>query len=304
MVSASMGNGFKNGPQRISDALQDMVADLDQRQDSDDPHKVIGIRTGFAELDQITSGMRPGSLIVIASRPSVGKSTLALNIASHVALNVKLPVLVFSMEMSAMAVATKLTSQIGNIETTQFRTGKLDENDRQHLDAALKKLEDAPFYVDDVPSLTVEDILSRTRDVIAQRGHLGLIVIDYLQLMDPIYSSYNRSVKDYEWVMSSLKEMARETNTPIILLSQLDRKMEKRRNKRPRLSDLPARTIGQYADLLMFLYRDECYDHESEDAGMAELTIGRHRYGATGMITLGSMGLKFSEFSNFNDQKK
>ena len=304
MVSASMGNGFKNGPQRISDALQDMVADLDRRQDSDDPHKVIGIRTGFAELDQITSGMRPGSLIVIASRPAVGKSTLALNIASHVALNVKLPVLVFSMEMSAMAVATKLTSQIGNIETTQFRTGKLDENDQQHLDAALKKLEDAPFYVDDVPSLTVEDILSRTRDVIAQRGHLGLIVIDYLQLMDPIYSSYNRSVKDYEWVMSSLKEMAREINTPIILLSQLNRKMEKRRNKRPRLSDLPVRTIGQYADLLMFLYRDECYDHESEDAGMAELTISRHRYGATGMITLGSMKLKFSEFSNFNDPKK
>ncbi|MBI3481108.1 MAG: AAA family ATPase [Nitrosomonadales bacterium] len=302
MISASMGNDFKNGPQRISDALQDMVADLNRRQASDDPHKVFGIRTGFADLDKITSGMRPGSLIVVASRPSIGKSTFALNIASHVALDVKLPVLMFSMEMSAMAVSTKLASQIGNIETTQFRTGKLDENDRQCLDAALEKLEDAPFYVDDVPSLTVEEVLSRTHDVITQQGHLGLIVIDYLQLMDPIYSG-DSSDEDYECVMSSLKKLARETNTPVILLSQLNRKMEKRRNKRPRLSDLPARAIGQYADLLMFLYRDECYDHESEDAGTAELTIGRHRYGATGMITLGSTRLKFSEFSNFNDPK-
>jgi len=294
-----MDNSFENAPQRIRGALQDMIADINRRQASDDPHKMIGIRTGFADLDQIISGIRSGSLIVIASRPSMGKSTLALNIASHVALNVKLPVLMFNMQMSGMAIATKLTSQIGNIETSQFRTGNFDESDNQHLDVAIQKLEDAPFYVDETPSLTIEEVISRTHDVVAQQGRLGLIVIDYLQLMNPIYADDN-SVKNHELVMSSLRKMARETDTPIILLSQLNPKLEKRRNKRPRLSDLPVSTIGQYADLLMFLYRDECYDPKSEDAGRAELTIGRHRYGATGMIILGSTRLKFSEFSNIS----
>ena len=300
MISASIDNALENAPQRIKGALQDMVADMNRRQASADPHKVLGIRTGFADLDQIISGIRPGSLIVIASSPSMGKSTLALNIASHVALNVELPVLMFNMQMSAMAVATKLTSQIGNIETAQFRTGNLDENDIQHLGAAIQKLEGAPFFVDETPSLTIEEIISRTHDVIAQQGHLGLIVIDYLQLMAPIYADDN-SVENHEFVMSLLRKMARETDTPIILLSQLNPKLEKRRNKRPRLSDLPVSTIGQYADLLMFLYRDECYDPKSEDMGKTELTIGRHRYGATGMIILGSTRLKFSEFSNISD---
>lgn len=300
MTSMSMDDSLENTPQRIRGALQDMIADINRRQASDDPNKMIGIRTGFADLDQITSGIRPGSLSVIASRPSMGKSTLALNIASHVALNFKLPVLMFNMQMSAIAVATKLISQIGCIETTQFGTGELAENDLQHLDAAFKKLEDAPFYVDETPSLTVEEVISRTHDIVAQRGRLSLIVIDYLQLMNPIYADEN-SVKNHEWVMSSLRKMARETDTPIILLSQLDPKLDKRRNKRPRLSDLPVSTIGQYADLLMFLYRDECYEPKSEDTGRMELTIGRHHYGATGMMILGSARLKFSEFYNISD---
>lgn len=302
MISESMGNSLENAPQRISGALQDMVADINRRKTSDDPHKVLGIRTGFADLDQIISGIRPGSLIVIASRPSMGKSTLALNIASHVALSIKLPVLMFNMQMSAMAVATKLTSQIGGIETTHFRTGELDKNELQSLDAALDKLKEVQFFVDETPSLTVEEILSRTHDVVTQQGRLGLIVIDSLQLIDPIYADDN-SVKNHELVLSSLRKMARETDTPIILLSQLDHKLEKRRNKRPRLSDLPVSTIGQYADLLMFLYRDECYYPQSEDVGKTELTIGRHRYGATGMLILGSTRLKFSEFSSLGHKE-
>ena len=301
MTSADVGNSFENRPKQIRGALQEMVAEMNRRQASDDPHKVLGIRTGFADLDRVISGLRPGSLIVVASRPSMGKSTFALNIASHVALNIELPVLMFNMQMSAIAVAAKLASQVGEIETTQFRTGDLDENDIQHLGAAIQQLEDAPFYVDETPSLTIDEVISRTHDVIAQHGHLGLIVIDYLQLMDPIYADEN-SAKNHELVMSSLKKMAREIDTPIILLSQLDPNLEKRRNKRPRISDLPVSTIGQYADLLMFLYRDECYDPKSNELGKTELTIGRHRYGATGMIILGSTRLKFSEFSSLQKE--
>lgn len=296
MTTTSIDNSLKNGPQQIGGALQDMIAGINRHQAYDAQHKLVGVCTGFADLDQIISGIRPGSLIVIASRHSMGKSTLALNIASHVALNVNAPVLMFSMQMSAMCVATKLTSKIGDIETAQLRTGDLNESDMQHIDAVLEKLKGAPFYVDETPSLKIEEVLSRTLDVVAKRGRLGLIVIDCLQLMDPIYENDN-SVKSHELVMSSLRKMARETDTPIILLSQLNPKLEKRNNKRPRLSDLPVSTIGQYADLLMFLYRDECYNPQSKNTGKAELTIARHRYGATGMITLGSTRLKFSEFS-------
>lgn len=232
-----------------------MNADIDRCQTFDDPVQAVGIRTGIADLDQVTSEMRPGSLIVIASRPSMGKSTIAQNIASHVALNVKLPVLMFNMHLSEM-VATKLGSAL--------------------------------LYVDETPSQSIDEVRSRVCDVIAQHGQIGLIVIDYLQLIDPIYS-VDSFAEDYEYVLSSLKALARETKATIILLSQLDPKLESRREKRPRLSDLPSTKIGQYADLLIFLYRDEYYNPERE--GNTELKIGRHRYGATEMIILGSAKL-------------
>lgn len=285
-------------PRQISEALQELADDLDRRKSTDGSFKLAGVETGFPDLDHLISGMRPGSLIVIASRPAMGKSTFALNIASHIALNAKLPVLIFSMDLSAITMASKLVSQMGEIEMAKLRTGDMDDTDRKNLDAAKKILKDVPLIVDETTSLTVEEIIAKSRDVIAQNGRLGLIVIDYLQLMEPI-SSKDGSIDSYEEVMSALKTFARETDRPVILLSQLNRKLEKRRNKRPRISDLPARVIGQYSDLLMFLYRDECYNPDSEYKGMAEIIIGRHRYGSVGMLLLGAMKLKFSKFSNF-----
>ncbi|MDZ4200691.1 MAG: DnaB-like helicase C-terminal domain-containing protein [Gallionella sp.] len=291
-------NDFQPRPRPISEALQELVDDLNRRRSAGDSITLAGIETGFSDLDRHTSGMRPGSLIVIASRPSMGKSTFTLNIASHVAMKTKLPVLMFSMELSAIAMASKLLSQVGKIETWKLRTADLDENDRKNLDAAKEMLKDVPLIVDETTALTAEEIIAKSRDVIARNGRLGLIVIDYLQLMEPI-SSEDGTTDSYEKVMSVLKTLARETDTPIILLSQLKRKLEKRRNKRPRMSDLPARAIGQYSDLLMFLYRDECYNPDSEYKGMAEIVIGRHRYGPVGMLLLGAMKLEFSEFSNY-----
>lgn len=289
-----------NHPRQISEALQGLV----RGKSTNDSIKLPRFETGFSDLDRCISGMRTGSLIVIASRPLMGKSTFSLNIAAHVALNLNLPVLMFSMELSAMAIASKLVSQIGKIEMVKLHTGCLDEINRKNLDAALKKLKDTPLFIDETTSLTVEEIIAKSRDVIAQKGRLGLIVIDSIQLMEHISSEDtedNNITQDYEKVMSLLKAMAREIDTPIIVLSQLSRKLEKRRNKRPRISDLPAHAIGQYADLLILLYRDECCDPNSEFKGIAEITIGRHRYGSVGMALLGSMKLEFNELSGFED---
>lgn len=285
-------------PRPIIEAMQELVDDLNRRRNSSESKKLARVETGFSDLDRHTSGMRPGSLIVIASRPSMGKSTFALNIASHVALNAKLPVLMFSMELSAIAIASKLLSKVGKIETWKLRTGDLDETDRRNLDAAKGKLEDVPLIVDETTALSTEEIIAKSQHIIAQNGKLGLIVIDYLQLMEP-FSSDEGNNDSYEEVMYALKALARETDTPIILLSQLNRKLEKRRNKRPRMSDLPAREIGQYADLLMFIYRDEYYNLHSEYKGLAEVIICRHRYGSVGMLFLGAMKLKFSKFSDY-----
>lgn len=284
-------------PRQISEALEELIDEINRRKSTNDSLKLTGIETGFTELDCHTSGMRPGSLIVIASRPSMGKSTFALNIACHIALNAKLPVLMFSMELSAIAIASKLVSQIAKIEMSKLRAGNLDKTDQQSLDVAKKTLKDVALIVDETTALKTEEIIAKSRDIISQNGRLGLIVIDHLQLIAPINSqdSINNS---YEEVMSALKTLARETNTPVVLLSQLNRKLEQRRNKRPRISDLPARVIGQYADLLMFLYRDECYNSDSQDKGMAEVIIARHRYGSVGMLALGTMQLQFSKFTN------
>lgn len=290
--------GFQQHPRQINEALQELIDDLARRNSTDYSLKFAGIETGFSDLDQHTSGMRPGSLIVIASRPSMGKSTFALNIAYHVTLKAQLPVLMFSMELSAISVASKLVSQIAKIEMARLRTGDMDEADLKNLDAAKKILQELPLIVDETTALTVEEIIAKSRSVISQSGRLGLIVIDYLQLMD-IISSEGGANDSYETVLSALKTFARETDTPVILLSQLNRKLEKRRDKRPRMSDLPSRVIGQYSDLLMFIYRDECYIADSDHKGVAEIIICRHRYGSVGMLLLGTMRLKFSEFSNY-----
>ncbi len=300
MPSTQISKDFKpNGPRPIKDALQELVDDLARKTNADGTSQFAGIGTGFPDLDHCIAGIRPGSLVVIAARPSMGKTTLVINIAAHVALNNKLPVLTFSMDLSAIAMASRLVGYIGKIETRKLHTGDLNGADQRNLDAALKKLKQLPLYIDETNALTVEEIIVRTRYVSRQWGGLSLIVIDYLQLIEPI--GYDEgSAANYEEVMSSLKALAREINTPIILLSQLSQKLEIRENKRPNISDLPARAISQYPDLLMFLYRDEVYSHDSEDEGTAEVIVARNRYGSVGTVRLNTMNLKFSGFSNFN----
>jgi len=283
----------------IGEALKELGEDLGRRNSVDNGfNKMAGIETGFTDLDRVTSGMRPGSLIVIASRPSMGKTTFALNIASHVSVNSKLPVLMFSMDHSSIGIASRLASQIGEIEMYKLRTGEMDESDKVKLNFAFEKLMDAPLYIDETPAQSIHEIINKSREVISNNGRLGLIVIDNLQLMMFMNEEDNKP-EEVTNVMSSLNSLARETDTPIIILSQLNQKLEMRRNKRPRISDLPDRMIGQYSDLLMFLYRDEVYEPDSQSQGTAEIIIGRHRYGSIGMIALGSVKLKFGEFSNF-----
>lgn len=289
----------ENHPHQINNALQELVNDLNRRNAADGSSKLDQFETGFTDLDQFISGTRRGSLIVVASRPAMGKTTFALNIASHVALNTKAPVLIFSMELSEIAIASKLVSQVGKVATHKLRTGNLDEIDRQHLDAAIENLRDAPIFVDETACLTAEKVIARTRDIIVRQGRLGLIVIDHLQSMAPI-SSGDSTAGEYEEVLSSIKTLAREIDTPIILISRLNRDLELRREKRPRISDLPMCEIGQYSDLLMFLYRDEYYDPDSAYKGIVEVIIGRHRYGSEGMILLGAAQLEFSKFSSYD----
>lgn len=298
MAIANGSIGFEQKlPLPISGALQELVDDMGRQVNSNGSRKFSGIETGFSDLDSCISGMRPGSLIVIASRPSMGKTTFAMNIASHVALNAKFPVLMFSMDLSSIAIAGRLASQIGGIETYKLRTGELDEADHKNLDGAIEKLRDNPFFIVDTPSLAVQEIIVQSQDFITHHGKPRLIIIDHLQLIETI-GSVGNAVEAYEEVMATLKALARQTDIRVILLSNLSRKVDTRRNKRPRMSDFPARAIGQYADLLMFIYRDEVYDPDSSDKNTAEITIARHRYGSTGVITLGAMKLKLGEFSN------
>lgn len=278
---------------QINEALQELVAEIDRLSQPGGTIKLAGIETGFGDLDDRISGLRPGSLTVIASRPALGKTTLALNIASHIAFKVGQPVLIYSLGRSNFMLANALVSHVGKIESWKLRTGQLDEKDRILLNATLSSIKDAPLYIDEASGLSVEEIVNKTSDFILKHGHVGLIVIDDLQAIIPIDNPMN----DYSKVMSTLNKLARETDTAIILTSQLNRKLETRRNKRPRICDLPAHSIEQYADLLMFLYRDEVYDPDSDDRGLAEVIIGRNRYGPLGPLLLGSNQLNCCSFT-------
>lgn len=281
-----------NRPRVISDALADLMEEYDAAFTRVEP---VAALTGFTDLDQVTSGLKPGSLVVVASRPSLGKTSFALDVASHVALEQKLPVLIFSMDMSSMQIAARLACQTGRVDSYDFRVGLLAPDARERAAAAIEKLKDADLYIDETPALKVSDLVARTRKVFDTHGRLGLVVIDHLQAMPPLHSEVT-STQAYNEVMFELRALAKEVDVPIVMLSRLNRKLEYRRNKRPILSDLPSEAILQNVDLLLFLYRDEVYDPESADKGMAEIIIGRNRHGAVGTIRLRFIG----EYGCFN----
>jgi len=257
-----------------------------------------GVPTGFDDFDSKTSGLQPSDLIIIAGRPSMGKTSFAMNIVESVAVKAKQAVAVFSMEMPGDQLVMRMLSSLGRIDSNKVRTGKLDDTDWPRLTSAVNILNEAPIFIDDTPGMSPMEIRARARRIKKEHGSLGLIVIDYLQLMQLSGTSENRATEISE-ISRSLKGLAKELQVPVIALSQLNRSLEQRPNKRPVMSDLrESGAIEQDADLIVFIYRDEVYNEESVDKGSAEIIIGKQRNGPIGMSRLTFLG-KYTKFENF-----
>jgi replicative DNA helicase len=256
---------------------------------ADSPNDITGVPSGFVDFDKMTSGMQAGDLIVLAARPSMGKTALAINIAEHVALNEGLPVAVFSMEMGASQLAIRIVGSIGRIDQQRLRTGKLNQEEWPRLTEAMEKLRNVSLHIDETPSLTPMELRANARRLARTCGKLGLIVVDYLQLMSGNTSSNNGDNRATEIgeISRGLKMLAKELQCPVIALSQLNRSVETRTDKRPMMSDLrESGAIEQDADVIMFIYRDDYYNKDSKEPGVAEIIIGKHRNGPTGTVKL------------------
>ncbi|THF57717.1 replicative DNA helicase [Pseudothauera rhizosphaerae] len=295
---AEAGARHASGFVSIQPILKQVVDRVQELYDRDNPSDVTGVPTGLVDLDGLTSGLQPSDMIVVAGRPAMGKTTFALNVAEHIAVECRLPVAIFSMEMPGTQLATRFISSIGRIDQSKIRSGRLGDEDWQRLTAAMGKLYDAPIYIDETPGLNPIDLRARCRRLARQCGKLGLIVIDYLQLMSSTRDGDNRAAELSE-ISRSVKSLAKELHVPIIALSQLNRSLEQRPNKRPVMSDLrESGAIEQDADIIMFIYRDEVYNPDSPDKGSAELIIGKHRNGPTGMVRLTFIG-ESTRFENY-----
>ncbi len=278
----------------LREAMKDAFQILQERYENQG--SVTGLPTGFHDLDEMTAGLQPSDLIILAARPAMGKTTLALNIAEYGALKTKKSVAVFSMEMSASQLAFRLLSSIGRINATRLRTGQLEDEDWSRVNMAIKMLSDVKVFIDDTPALSPDVLRSKARRI--KREHdLGLIVVDYLQLMQVPGSSENRTNEISE-ISRSLKALAMELKVPVIALSQLNRGLESRTDKRPVMSDLrESGAIEQDADIIMFIYRDEYYHKDSSDKGLAEVIISKQRNGPTGTVKLKFFG-EYTRFDN------
>ncbi len=257
---------------------------------------VTGLTTGFIDLDEMTAGLQPSDLIIVAARPSMGKTAFSVNMAETAALRAKKAVAIFSMEMSASQLAFRLISSMGHINAQHLRTGDLSEEDWPRVTNAITLLSETKIFIDDTPALSPGELRSRARRL--KREHdLGLIVIDYLQLMQVPGTKENRATEISE-ISRSLKALAKELNVPVIALSQLNRSLEQRTDKRPMMSDLrESGAIEQDADVIMFIYRDEYYNPEGGEKGVAEIIIGKQRNGPTGTVKLAFLG-QYTKFEN------
>lgn len=268
----------------IKDIVEESFAKIEERYENKDT--LSGIPSGFYDLDTMTSGFQPSDLIIVAARPSMGKTALCLNFAQHIAVKHKLPVAVFSLEMSREQLVQRMLCSEAEIDANRLRTGLLHANDWQKLARAMGFLGEAPIFIDDSAVVTALEIRAKCRRLKAEHKSLGLIVIDYIQLMQGRKATDNR-VQEVSEISRSLKTLARELNVPVIALSQLSRAVESRQNKRPMLSDLrESGSIEQDADIVMFIYRDEYYNPESEHRGEAEVIIAKQRNGPTGTVEL------------------
>jgi len=281
------GSRLKQGFQSMDQLAVILLDRVNQMADS--PNDITGVPSGFVDFDKMTSGMQAGDLIVLAARPSMGKTALAINIAEHVALNEGLPVAVFSMEMGASQLAIRIVGSIGRIDQQRLRTGKLNQEEWPRLTEAMEKLRNVSLHIDETPSLTPMELRANARRLARTCGKLGLIVVDYLQLMSGNTSSNNGDNRATEIgeISRGLKMLAKELQCPVIALSQLNRSVETRTDKRPMMSDLrESGAIEQDADVIMFIYRDDYYNKDSKEPGVAEIIIGKHRNGPTGTVKL------------------
>jgi len=279
----------------IKELLVKAVDRIDTLFQQDNP--ITGVETGFTQFDELTSGLQASDLVIIAGRPSMGKTTFAINIAEHAAIKSGVPVAIFTMEMPGEQIAMRLLSSLGRIDQHKVRTGKLDDDDWPRLTSAVGLLAEAKMFIDDTPALTPNELRAKARRIAREHG-LGLIIIDYLQLMQTSGSSENRTNEISE-ISRSLKALAKELSVPVVALSQLNRGLEQRPNKRPIMSDLrESGAIEQDADIITFIYRDEVYNEDSPDKGSAEIIIGKQRNGPIGTVRLTFLG-QYTRFENY-----
>ena len=279
------GSRMKQGFQSMESLV---VKLLDRVQEmADNPNDITGVPTGFYDLDRMTSGLQAGDLVVLAARPSMGKTAFAINIAEHVALHEGLPVAVFSMEMGASQLAVRIVGSIGRIDQGHLRTGKLSDDEWPRLTEAIERLGSVSLHIDETPGLTTSELRANARRLARQCGKLGLIAVDYLQLMSGSSTTGDNRATELGEISRGLKMLAKELQCPVIALSQLNRSVETRTDKRPMMSDLrESGAIEQDADIIMFIYRDDYYNKDSREPGVAEIIIGKQRNGPTGTVKL------------------
>jgi len=293
---AEQGARTNRGYKTVTELMGDTLEKIQTLFENDAAY--TGVPTGFDDFDSKTSGLQPSDLVIIAGRPSMGKTSFAMNIVESVAVKAKQAVAVFSMEMPGDQLVMRMLSSLGRIDSNKVRTGKLEDTDWPRLTSAVNILNEAPIFIDDTPGMSPMEIRARARRIKKEHGSLGLIVIDYLQLMQVHGNSENRATEISE-ISRSLKGLAKELKVPVVALSQLNRSLEQRPNKRPVMSDLrESGAIEQDADLIVFIYRDEVYNEESPDKGSAEIIIGKQRNGPIGMSRLTFLG-KYTKFENF-----
>ena len=296
---AKNNNQAKAGFRKIDDLLGEAVDKIEELFKT--KQTVTGVSTGFTDLDKQTSGLQGGDLVVVAGRPSMGKTSFSMNLIEYAAINQDLPVAVFSMEMPGAQLATRMLSSLSRVNSTRLRTGQLENDDWPKLTSAIGLLNQKNVYIDDTPALSPLEVRTRARRLAAEHEHgLGMIMLDYLQLMRGNDSGNNENrTLEISNITRSLKGLAKELDCPIIVLSQLNRSLEQRPNKRPVMSDLrESGAIEQDADLIMFIYRHEVYEPETEQKGLAEIIIGKQRNGPIGTVRLAFLG-EFTRFENY-----
>ena len=278
----------------VRDILPQTIDRLDMLHQT--PGEIRGVPTGFTQLDRKTTGLQPGDLVVIAGRPSMGKTTLAVNIAENAAIAKGIPVAIFSMEMSAEQLTLRLISSLGRVNQSHLRTGNFNDEDWSRIQGALSQLSGAPIFVDESPALTPTEVRARARRL--KREHnIGLIVVDYLQLMQVAGTKENRATEISE-ISRSLKALAKELKVPVVALSQLNRAVEQRTDKKPVMSDLrESGAIEQDSDLILLIYREEVYDPNTTRRGIADIIIAKQRNGPIGEVQLTFLG-EYTRFEN------